>query len=525
MTPRLTGSSLEHAARLEAGGQLTAALEAYEAALAQGGADVEALCGLARIAGRLDMAAQALALWEQVAALDPPRLEAVDGRARMLAELGREGEAVAILRAAILEQPQEARLWNSLGLLVNAQGDSASALTLFEEAVRLEPQLAAALHNRGDVRFDLGELALAQADFDAAAGHASGPEQTAAIAFARALLHLHRGELAQGWDAYEARLSPDAPAAPVFEVPGRPWTPDTALAGAHLLALGEQGVGDEIMLLGLVPDVLAALGPQGRLTLALDPRLDALARRSFPGVEVTAHRTERRGDRAYRSVAAPPGRPVDVFAPLGSLPRVFRRTHAAFPRAAYLRPDPARVAHWRAWLERELMRGAPVIGLSWRSGLRGGRRTRHAPTLADWTPLLNAGARMVHLQYGAQADELEALDALSPAPLLRPPGIDLKHDLDDLAALCLALDRIISVPNATAALAAACGAQTWFLTAPNAWPRLGTDGYPWYPRARSFVAERFGAWGEVVERVAGAVGDSFELQKPDPAIAWQARLS
>ena len=504
MTPPPPALSLEDAAHLEAAGRLAAALEAYEAVLARGGEDVEALSGLARIAGRLDMAAQALALWEQVVALDPARLEAVDGRARMLAELGREGEAVELLRAAILAQPHEARLWNSLGLLVNARGDSASALAMFDEAVRLEPTLAAALHNRGDVRFDLGELTLAEADFDAAARHATGPDQTAAIAFARALLHLHRGELAQGWDAYEARLSPDALAAPVFLVPGRSWTPDTPLDGVHLLSIGEQGVGDEVMLLGLVPDLLAALGPQGRLTLALDPRLCALARRSFPGAEVMPHRTEQREGRAHRSVAEPPGRPLDVFAPLGSLPRVFRRTLEAFPRAAYLRPDPARVAHWRAWLAREAG-GAPALGLSWRSGLQGGRRSRHAPALADWGPLLGAGARVVHLQYGAEPAELAALDALAPAPLLRPPGIDLREDLDDLSALCVALDRIVSIPNATAALAAASGADTWFLTAPNAWPRLGTDSYPWYARTRSFAAERFGAWGEVVERVAEAI--------------------
>ena len=149
----------------------------------------------------------------------------------------------------------------------------------------------------------------------------------------------------------------------------------------------------------------------------------------------------------------------------------------------------------------------PVVGLSWRSGLSAGRRARNTPALADWAPLLQVGGvRFVHLQYGAQAAELDELDAMAASPLLRPP-LNLRDDLDELAALCTALDLLVSIPNATAALAAACGTQTWFLTAPNAWPRLGTDGYPWYARARSFEAARFGAWAPVLEAVTRALDE------------------
>ena len=501
-SPQASTDPRTSAQACEAAGDLAGALAAYETALASRPDDVEVLAGLARLAGRMEMPQQALGWWEQVLSLDPASLAAADGRGRSLADLHRYGDAVEVLRSAILAHPHEARLWNSLGVVLNQQGDSGAALTFFDEAVRLEPAFAAALYNRGDTRFDLGELAYAEADFNAAARHAVDPAQTAVIAFARALLALHRGDLGAGWDAYEARLSPDHPSAPVFEAPGEPWTPDAPLQGAHLLAIGEQGLGDEIMFASLVPDLLAALEPQGRLSLALEPRLHALARRSFPSVEILAYATERRGGRPHRRVAPGGGRGVELWAPLASLPRAFRRTPQAYRPAPYLTPDPARVAHWRGWLG-----PAPAIGLSWRSGLQGGRRGRHAPELAAFAPLLQAGVRVVHLQYGAREEELATLDALAATPLLRPPDIDLKQDLDDLAALCVALDAVVSVPNATAALAAACGAETWFLTSPNAWPRLGTDGYPWYPQARSFAAERFGDWEAVIERVAATLSN------------------
>lgn len=501
-------AAADRARRLEQAGELAAALEAYEAALAETPGEVDLLCSLARIAGRLEMPAQALALWHEVEAREPGRLDALDGRARALADLRRQGEAVELLRAAILARPHEARLWNALGILVNEGGDSTAAHAFFDEAVRLEPEFAAARYHRGDVRFDLGRLAEAEGDFDAAARHAHAPEDVAVIAFARVLLQLHRGELAAGWDGYDVRLASDHPNAPVFEGPAFEaprWTPDTPLEGARLLVVAEQGLGDEIMFLGLVPDVLAALGPRGSLIVALEPRLCALAARSFPTALVLPHATERRAGRGHRSIPRQDRGSIDGWAPLASLPRRFRRTAQAFaPARAYLQPDPARVARWRAWLG-----DAPSVGISWRSGLSAGRRARHTPELAAWAPVLRReGVRFVHLQYGAEAAELAALDALSAMPLLRPE-IDLKNDLDELAALCTALDLVVSVPNATAALGAACGAETWFLATPNPWPQLGTDGYPWYSRAWAFNAIRFGDWAPVLKRVERALKARF----------------
>ncbi len=353
------------------------------------------------------------------------------------------------------------------------------------------------------MRFDLGELAYAEADFDAAARHAASPSQTAVIAFASALLALHRGELGAGWDAYEARLSPDHPTAPIFQAPGGPWISETPLESAHLLVVGEQGLGDEIMFASVLGDVFDALGPSGRLSLAVEPRLVSLVQRSFPRASVTAHATERRGGRAHRSAPAlREAQSVDLWAPMGSLPGRLRRRLDDFTGAtAYLQPDPARVAHWRDWLD-----GRRSVGLSWRSGLLTGRRRRHYPELEAWAPVFQADAlAFVNLQYGATDGELAKLEALKGGPVLIPPDLDLRNDLDDLAALCTALDLMISVPNATAALAAACGAQVWFLGGPAAWTRLGTQGYPWYARARSFAADRFGGWEPVMAQVAEAL--------------------
>lgn len=486
---------------MERAGDLAGALAAYEAALARNPDDPGLHAAVARLATRMDAHAIAAEVWMRVLRVQPDLLEAVDGRARSLREIGRYDEAVEILRAALLDNPLEARLWNALGTTL-AQGSQAeTALTFFDEAVRLDPRSAGALYNRAGAYFDLGRFEAAAADYAKARKVAKKPADVALIEFAAATLALVCGDLAGGWDAYEARFSRDLPRPVAFHAAGRRWAPNTPIEGRRLLAIAEQGLGDELMFANVVPDVLEALGPEGRLSLAVEPRLVDLFRRSFPSASVGAHTTEVAGQVRRRGVAAPfDPKAVDCWAPLGSLMRRFRRDIADFPdRPGYLRPDPKQVERWRVWLA---SRG-PVVGVSWRSGNVLGDRQRQYPPLAEWAAILRApGVSFVNIQYGDCADELTALRAIAGVEILEPPGLDIRNDIDGLAALCGALDLVVSVGNATAALAGACGAPTLLISGPAAWPQLGTDRYPWYPSIQSLAADSYGDWRPVMERAA-----------------------
>jgi Flp pilus assembly protein TadD len=493
-------SALLQGARLERAGDLAAALAAYETALAAAPGDPDILAALAALAGRLEMCEAAVGLWAEVARLQPERLEAIDGQARALRELGRFDEAVDLLREALLTHPEEPRLWNSLGITLTQDGQTGAAITFLDEAVRLDPRFAAALYNRGAARFDLGQLALANADFGQAARAAKLPAEAAAIAFARSTLLLARGDLAAGWDAYEARLSRRWPKAPVFEAPGRRWRPADALLGARLLVIAEQGLGDELMFASVLPDLIEALGPQGALSLAVEPRLVSLFRRSFPAAEVSAHATDRLGARLRRTAPGCGDQRIDLWTPMGSLPRRLRRSLQDFPpRAGYLRPDPRRVAHWAAWLGS----GPPAVGITWRSGKLAGDRRRQYPPRQLWAPLLRTpGLRFVNLQYGDCADELADLSVHSGAAILQPPGLDLHGDIEGLAALVTALDLTLAVSNATAALAGAVGAPLAVIGGPANWTRLGTDAYPWYPQAQALTTASFDDWSPAMDGAA-----------------------
>ena len=115
------------------------------------------------------------------------------------------------------------------------------------------------------------------------------------------------------------------------------------------------------------------------------------------------------------------------------------------------------------------------------------------------------GATFVNMQYGDCSAELELARRELGVKIWQPPGIDLKQDLDDIAALCCALDLTIGFSNATLNIGAACGAPAWLISTPGAWPRLGTARYPWYPQVRTFTPQKFGEWDPVMETVGEAL--------------------
>jgi ADP-heptose:LPS heptosyltransferase len=122
--------------------------------------------------------------------------------------------------------------------------------------------------------------------------------------------------------------------------------------------------------------------------------------------------------------------------------------------------------------------------------------------------LRQEGVTFVNLQYGDCAEELARAKAQFGVEIWQPPGVDLKQDLDEVAALCAAVDLTVGFSNASFNIAAAMGAPSWLITIPGSWPRLGLpDHYAWYPQVRVFGLEQFGDWGPVMARVGEALGE------------------
>jgi tetratricopeptide (TPR) repeat protein len=490
----------------ERAGDFSNSLKAYQAALALLPDQSEVANDLGRLAFRMGMKDVAEQLFRRFLETHPDSLEAANNLACAVRDQGRSGDAIDILKAAIKLNPADALLWNTLGTVVCEQGDVATSITFYEEAMRLDPSFAKARYNRGNARLALGDLDAAMADCEAAMALAPAQDDRLMMQLARSTINIAHGRIGEGWDDYEARLNPQFAGATLFLIDAPAWTPGTPLKGKTFVLMGEQGLGDEVLFGNMIPDLLDAVGPDGRLILAVEPRLVALFQRSFPTAEVVGHGTYAVQGRTYRGAPELDGRKdLDLWAPMASPLRQFRRDLAAFPaRDGYLTPDPARVAHWR-----RVLADAPAgrkVGVLWKSMKLDAGRQRYYSPFELWAPVLRTpGVTFVNIQYGDCAAEIGWAQRELGVSLWTPPGIDLKNDLDDIAALTSALDLTLGFANATSNIAAACAAPTWIISVPGAWTRLGTDRMPWYPNARIFLPPAFGRWEQTMSEVAVAV--------------------
>jgi tetratricopeptide (TPR) repeat protein len=487
-------------------GDFATAVQAYESALRLLPDHVEVANDLGRLAYRIDMKPQAEKLFRHFLARFPGHHEGANNLACVLRDRSAYDEAIELLRPAIVANPGVAMLWNTMATVMVEQGDYANAEIFFREALRLDEGLAKARYNLGNARLSQGDAEEALVLCEEALTSPMSDDERQMMNLARSTMLLALGRLGEGWDAYEARLHPAHPDVTHFlvDVPG--WSPGVDLAGKSLLVIGEQGLGDEVLFGHLLPDVIEALGPDGHLTLAVEPRLVSLFQRSFPQATVGAHATYLKAARTYRTLPfVTDFKDYDLWTPLASLLRDFRRSITSFPdRVGFLAPDPDRVAHWRRELE-----SAPAgvkVGLLWKSNIKNSARFRFYSPFADWAPVLKAkGVTLINLQYGDCSEEIAQAERDYGVSIWTPPGIDLKQDLDDVAALCCAVDLVVGFSNATLNLAAGGGAPTWLISVPGAWTRLGTSRYPWYPQVRTFTTPAFGNWGPVMETIGEAL--------------------
>ena len=493
----------------EKAGDVRSAITCYETALKLLPDHAEIANDLGRLAYQLGMKEVAEKLFAHFLLRYPGHPEGVNNLACALRDQERFDEAVEALRPVIYAEPKVALLWNTLGTILNEQGEIAQSVTFYEEALRLDPGFAKARYNRSNARLALGDAAGALEDLDAALPGAAAGAETSMMKLARSTMLLCAGDIGGGWDAYEERLEPTFADVTHFLVERPRWAPGDDLTGKSLAVIGEQGLGDEVMFANVLPDVIEALGDGGRLTIAVEHRLVELFQRSFPDALVTQHATYRVDNHVLRAV---PGvedwEAIDAWTPIASLLRGYRRTLADFPRRPrFLAADPARVDHWRDQLDK--LGTGPKVGLLWKSLKLDAARRRYFSPFEQWKPVLESpGLIFVNLQYGDCDAEFDQARAAGHT-LWQPPGIDLKNDLDDLAALCCAMDLIIGPANATTNIAAACGAPVWLISTPAAWPRLGTDRYPWYPQVRVFTPEAFNRWEGVMAEVGEALDAAF----------------
>lgn len=481
------------------------AFEMYERALALDPTDTDLYLNIGTAAWDLKLYDGAAKAFRAYIEMKPRCFKGYNNLAGCLRDKGEIDLAIDIVRNAIMLMPEEAALWNTLGTIMGEQADFENAVTFYKEAARLAPTMARAYHNLGHALSHTGPFDEALRNFDLSLQYCENDADRAETLHARGVCLAAMGRLKEAWPQYEERLNPRCSQSIYFAVQAPRWEGED-LTGKKILFAGEQGLGDEIMLAGLVEDLQQRVGPLGKVMIACDYRLVPLYQRSFPGVHVGIEEHTRHNGTPVRVIRWATGAlQPDYYTPMGVPLKYLRNSVESFPTdRAFLKPDPLRVRFWQDRLA--ALGPGPYVGICWRSMLINTQRRKFYSALELWRPLLEKNEfKFINLQYGNCKDELDYMRNTFGLNVHNFEDLDLKNNLDDNAALCAALDLVISAPTAAAALAAGTGTETWFLTAGRVWPQLGTDRYPWYPHTRVINPERFGDWENVISQAVTAL--------------------
>ncbi|ABC36978.1 tetratricopeptide repeat protein [Burkholderia thailandensis] len=490
------------------------AVDAFQRALALAPGDASIHNNLGNALNALGRHGDALAAFRRALELRPGHAGAHNNLGMALAALGDTEEAIAHFRAALAAEPRFVAAHFNLGNALDAVGRHAQALSAFESALALQPRFPLALFGLANALAALGRHRDALPHYERAVGldpsfvlawlnlgtahHALGAHEMALRAFdqalrldpSHALAQMHRAvtlltlrDFARGLPAYEARhaLPGAAPLGPLPRWQGEP------IAGRTLLVLAEQGFGDTLQFVRLVP---LARERCARLVLQVQPAL-------LPLVEPMAARW--RVSVVPADAAQTPA--ADLVCPLLSLPFALGLAYDAIPsRTPYLDvPDAAR-RRFRGSLGGQAKR---KFGIAW-SGSAQVQENRALPLDALAPLFALAGIDWIVLQPMLSDTDRAALDAHPDAARIH--RLDGLTDFAATAALVDRLDGVVSIDTAVAHLAGALGKPLWLMLPVAADWRWSTgDDSPWYPRARLVRQSEPGRWDEVVETVASEI--------------------
>lgn len=444
--------------------------------------------------------ANAAADYRWVLAEDPSLRAAALGLGAALTELNELTDAEGVLRHVLSTGPDDPQALVSLGYVYFKREDLESAERYHRQALRVDPHFAMAHWHLGSVLWQSGRIEEATAEYDNAS--AALPDEME-LRMALSTLCLLRQDFNRGWPLYEARYHRSRRyhvALPDYPYPR--WKGES-LAGKHVLLVGEQGLGDEIMFASIIGEIMAEAA---YCTITCLPQMERLLGRAFPTARVIA--VARAGEQAGTASDAQlaNGSPIDCWSPMGSLGLLRRNGREAFPVAVpYLVAQSEKVKLWRTRLQ--AMGPGHYIGLSWRGGTELTHRARRSMPLAQLIRSLDSPGRIfVNLQYGDCRDEIE--HALCETGVRVVHWHEALDDFDHTAALVSALDRIVSVCTTVIHLGGALGKRVDVLAPFLPEWRYGIRGekMPWYADVHIHRQIRIDDWSAPLQAAAEALG-------------------
>jgi hypothetical protein len=408
--------------------------------------------------------------------------EAFNNTANALRAKGDLKAAIINYKKALRIKPEFTDIYNNLGSTLADIGDLDGAIDSAQQALMIKPDSFEAYTNMGiawllkgtvDVAIDCHKEAL-RINPDYAMAH-----------WNQSLAYLTKADFQNGWLAYEWRWRATDEIGKYLSTNKPIWR---SSKGQRVLLWAEQGVGDEVMFASIIPDLHAVCS---KLIVQIDERLIPLFRRSFPSDIDYRPRDGFVSENDY-----------DTHIPMGSLPQQFRQTIESFKSTSlgWLSACDVKANGLREKLLTD--KSEILIGISWHSTKPRLGAEAKVISLTQLAKKLHAPKiKLVNLQYGDVSDELGVLSEEHGIEIIQLPEIDNKNDIDGLAALIMACDKVVSISNLTIHLAGALGKEAHVLLASSndwRWGQNRNSSY-WYDSVRLHRQTKINDWDAVLK--------------------------
>ena len=395
----------------------------------------------------LEKPGDAYRFFQQSLIIDPNNVEATFQTGMIYNQIRKSNQAFALWSRALELDPKNISALTMLGIHFSQNdGNSEVALDYFERALKEDPTDIALYNNVTSALMDLGRHDEAINIFETIKGDRKllrSPGFAEKINFCHGLALLSVGRTDEGWKLWWDRVHEKSTMHSKIDNLSIPrLSKDLAAKSGRLLVLREQGIGDQIYLLGSLKKF--AETHNFHIILEVCERTLGLMKNSFPDFDVI-------------TTSQVPETAADYWMAYGDLPHL--QGMSKFSKGIsepYIINNQELVEIWKEKLPQKKI----TIGLSWRSGDMSPKRVKHYTHLNDWEELINMrDVTCVCLQYSDISKDLETLTPEARSNLFIP-DIDLTNDFENLGAIIANCDLVIGPSSAPIHQSSASGTPT-----------------------------------------------------------------
>lgn len=439
--------------------------------------------------------------YRKALSLKPDMTSARDNLVRVLIRFADEchrqfqlSEAKTKYEEALRLIPDHPDLLNRYGVLLKDLDEPEAAIPCYEKILKLKPGELNALGNLAYALKETGQHERALKCLDEFLQHEPGDVRAR---FNRSLLLWDMMDYANAFSDLDARLETERHT--YVKKFKQPLWQGQNLTDKRLLVYLEQGLGEQVSAALLLKDVMPLCG---ECLVEGDPRLVEILKRSFPGVR--AFGVENREASPFFCDDS-----IDFQVSSWSLYRHFRKSAKDFSaHQGYLKVNPDLKNKWRDRVA-DLKPGLKV-GIAWQSSAafvdatNQSLRQKSSVSLEQLCQaVLQPEITLVNLQYGDVQAELGQVREKSGQGIVAWADLDVKNDLENLAALIVNLDVVVAINSFVAYFANALGKKVLMPCHAGfkaGWPLI-FDQDPEFPHITYFRQERRGDWERTLAHI------------------------